>query len=332
MNSLESDKNENELRTEGSGIDLYYLIGALWSYKKFIFLTTTTVAILSIIYVLTATKSYMSKVTLYPITRDQGGPLKELAASLGLGVKPEGYYLPDVIYSRRISKKVMGQKYLVDGQKDSLNLYQLWEIDQNEPSGLELEKALKFLDMCIDVREDKETALITLTVTTNNKKLSADIAQAYVDMITQYLQNELKAQIQSSIFFTGLRLDEVSKEMFDAIEDLILFQEKNSKIASPSLLSELRLKQKNIDIIQNLQELLRKQYELLKIEEERLKPVMNILDPPDQYHKAIKPRKKATVMLNTVLTFLISFVLVLVKEKAERDDIFKKLKKVLGFN
>ncbi len=321
----------NETAESEKGIDVFYLIGILWKYKKPITIITFTAAVLSVVYVLTATRYYMSSVSLYPITKDQGGPLKELAASLGLGAKPEGYYLPDVINSRRIMKQIIDKKYKTISFPDSVNLIQFWELDKLPVSeNMKYEYALRVLRASTGLREDKETTLITLTITTKEKKLSADIVQNYVDAITYYLQNELKSQIKQSIIFTEIRLKEVEKHLLELEADLLEFQEKNAKLISPSLSLQVKKKAKEIQLTTDLEVMLRKQIELLKIEEERSKPVMNILDKPDIYDKHVRPQGRKVAITATTSAFFISFLIFLVYEKEKKVGIIHKLKKSIG--
>jgi len=328
-----TEQNTNENITgpnEDEGINPYYLIKVLWKYKILIIIITFLAALSSVIYVLTATKQYQSIVSIYPITTDQGGPLKELAATLGLGVKPEGYYLPDVIFSRRIMKRVISKKYKVLAFKDSVDLIQYFELDQLPISeNMRYEYAIKSLKLATALREDKETALITLTINTKETKLSADIAQSYIDNITYYLQNELKTQIKQSISFTETRLNEVSVSLENAEEDLLNFQEKNARLTSPFLSLQVKRKLKNISLITDVEVLLRKQLELLKIEEERSKPVMNILDPPDIYEKRTRPLGRKIVINSTFITFILSFLICLTHDNFKNKGIIEKLKGVI---
>lgn len=325
--------DHKEISLSENEIDVYYLISILWRNKIFILSFTFIISSLSIIYVLTATKYYRSFTTMYPITKEQGGPLKEIAASLGLGVKPEGFYLPDVVSSRRIREKIIMKKYKTLAYEDSVNLIQYWEYDKLQLSKNKImDAALLRLQNSTTLKEDKETTLITITVVTKERKLSADIVKAYNETITHYLQTEMKTQIQESIIFTNARLVEVVKELEEKEKDLIEFIEKNTKISSAFLTQELSNKRKNISVTQDVEILLKKQLELLKIEEVRSKPVMNILDLPAIYEKHVRPKGRNTVILSTSISFLFAFMLCLIYEKAKTNNVIIKLKNCIGDN
>lgn len=331
MSDKELNKDKVEEQFNKSEIDIYYIINVLWRYKIFITIFTFVIAVTSIIYVLTTTRYYMSSISIYPITKDQGGPLKEIAVSLGLGVKPDGFYLPDVIFSRRVLKRVINKKYKTEAFKDSVNLIQFWKLDKLELSKNRImDAALYRLKNSMSLREDKETTLITLKAITKEKYLSADIVQSFIDNVTYYLQNELRTKITDSIIFTSERLVQVRVELLEKEHDLLVFKEKNAKLVSPYLSQEHGRKLKAINLIHGVEVLLKKQLELLKIEEVRAKPVMNVLDKPDIYEKHIRPKGRNIVITSTTMAFLISFGLCLLKEKLQRDDIFRNLKESIG--
>jgi len=315
---------------ERNQLDYLYLIEILAKYRKLIIITTFTITVITVIYVLVATKIYVSQVTLYPITKDEGGPLKELSMQLGIGAKPEGYYLPDVLKSNRISKKVILKKYKIENMKDSLNLIQFWEFDQMEVSdNTKIELAISTLSGSIQIKENKETTLITLKVFSTQKELAKQIAEYYYQVVTLYLQEELVSSIRSTITFTEKRLKETKEELLAAETDLILFQEINSKISSPALTIENTRKYFRVQLAKDIYSLLEKQIQLLKIEEVRKKPVLNLLDLPEVSDQHVKPTKRKTVMLSTFLGFIFSFSMALVVEKLKQKKIFSDIKTVI---
>jgi len=117
------------------------------------------------------------------------------------------------------------------------------------------------------------------------------------------------------------------KELLDAESELIEFQDANAQALSPTLSVELKRKFKKIELIQNVVILLEKQLELLKIEEVRERPVVNILDKPDIYDKPIKPQKRRIVTVNTFISFLVAFASTILYEKAKKYQIVNEIKR-----
>jgi len=189
--------NKDIKQTTEESINFIYLIGVLFRYWKFIFAVCFFVGVFSIIYVLVVPPVYQSSVTMYPITKDQGGPLKDLAVSLGMASKSDGFYLHEVLKSRRISKKIIYNKYEIEGQKDSLNLIQFFGLNEMDISeNRKFEATLKAIKNSITISDDKETGLVQITIMLKDKKLCKDIAEYYTVAVTDYLQNEQKNQVK----------------------------------------------------------------------------------------------------------------------------------------
>ena len=311
-------------------IDFFYLLGILWRFKYFIFGVTFVTGVLSIIYVLNATPYYQSTVTLYPVNKDHGGPLKQLAVSLGISNKTSGYYIIDVLRSRRITSEVIYNKYYSVFFPDSVDLIHFLELDGIDVSdSRKYQIASRSLGGAVTIREDKETSLITLSVVTRDKFVSKAIAEKYCEATIRYLNEEERSSISQTIAFTEERLEIVKSQMIKAQNEFIAFQEANISTRSPSLSMQTRQMMKDIELIQSLVVLLEKQLELLRIEEEKEKPVINILDYPVVVDRSVRPRKREVVMINTILSFFISYVVLILHEKAKKYGIYQRIFKEL---
>ncbi|MCK4979140.1 MAG: hypothetical protein KAS62_02035, partial [Candidatus Delongbacteria bacterium] len=285
---IKDSLNGNEINGTNDSIDFYYLIGILFKYKKFIFSITFVVAVLSIIYALLTTPYYISVATIYPVNKDDGGPLKQLSASLGISNRTQGYYIFDVLNSRRIITKIIYSKYKTSFSSDSVNLIQFWKLDKIDISeNRKLEVAMKLLRSKVTMKEDKETALINISAITKDKLLSKSIVVKHCDETINYLNNEEQNSVKQSIQFTINRLDVVKNNLLQTENEIIEFQEENATISSPLLSMELRRKTKNMELARSVVVLLEKQLELLKIEEVRDRPIINILDTPGVRDKPV---------------------------------------------
>jgi uncharacterized protein involved in exopolysaccharide biosynthesis len=325
-NNLDINNENNNSDFAGHQVDFFYLTGVLFRYKSFIFSFTTIAAILSIIYVLVVTPIYQSTVTLYPMNKDDNGPLKQLAVSLGISNKTSGFYIMDVLGSRRIGKEVIYSKYLLDENKDSVNLIQYWELDQYDISEFRIfEQSLRTLRAAVDIKEDKETSLVSITVNTKDPVLCKGIADRYCEAVINYLNNELKSSIIESIKFTEIRLNDVNEKLNRYQQDLVDFQNDNARTNSPTLSMEYKRKYQDVELIQGVVILLEKQLELLKIEEVKEKPIINILDVPDINDKPVEPQKRKVVVVNTIIAFFMSFVGVILKEKSAKYKVYDRL-------
>jgi uncharacterized protein involved in exopolysaccharide biosynthesis len=330
LNLLENVESNSNSEQFGHQIDFYYLFGTLYRYKTFLILFTTSAAILSIIYVLVVTPVYQSQVTMYPMNKEDDGLLKQLAVTLGISNKTSGFYIVDVLESRRISKEVIFSKYKVDEFKDSINLIEFWGFkDLGISENRILELTLRTLKNSIDIREDKETSLVSLKVNTKDKFLSKQIADKYCEKVINYLNYEVKNSIRESIKFSEIRLVDVHINLKQSEQELVEFQSNNAKASSPSFSMELKKKYQDVELLQNVVVLLEKQLELLKIEEVKDKPIVNILDQAEIHDKPIEPQKRRVVMVNTIIAFFLAYTGVILKEKTIKYKVIDKFKSEL---
>lgn len=320
--------------TNGFGqrdIDFYYLIGIFFKYKKLIISITFVIGVLSIIYVLLATPYYLSTATLYPVNKEEGGILKELSQTLGLSNKAKGYYIFDVLQSKRIASEIIYSKYKTVESKDSVNLIEFWELDKLDISeNRKFEAANVMLNSCVNMRENKETYLITISAMTKDKFLSRDIVKNFCDATIRYLNTAQQTATSKSLEFTKERLDYTKMNLDKIQNEIVNFQKENSLIVKPDLSMEIKKKMEDRELLRSVVVLLEKEYELLKIEKVKESPIINILDEPYAGDKPVKPKKRQVVMINTFLGFLLSFVGVILHEKAKKYGVYRTLKKEMS--
>ena len=327
MKKKETLENINQNGFSERSIDFYYLIGILYKYKKLIIGVTFITGVLSIIYVLNATPYYISRASMYPVNKEEGGILKQLSQTLGISNKTRGYYIFDVLKSKRISSEIIYSKFLPYESKDSINLIQFWNLDKlNISENRKLEAATSYLNSKVSMREDKETALITISAVTKDKILSQAIVQKFCDATVNYMNKTQQSSTSKSVEFTGERLKDVKSNLKKLQNDIVIFQKENASTSSPDLSMEVKKKIQEMELLRSVVVLLGKEHELLKIEKVKDSQVINILDYPDIVDKPVKPQKRVVVMINVFLSFLISFTAVILREKAIKYGVLERLK------
>ena len=123
------------------------------------------------------------------------------------------------------------------------------------------------------------------------------------------------------------RLEIVTKKLADAENEIVVYQEDNAQISSPSQSMKIKKKINKMELIRSVVVLLEKQFELLKIEEVRQRPIINVLDTPQITDKPVKPRKREIVMINTILGFFMMYISVILHGKAIKYGIYVKISK-----
>ncbi|HQO10255.1 MAG TPA: GNVR domain-containing protein [Clostridiales bacterium] len=328
-NNITKDNLKNEESIQNSdSIDFFYFIRIIFKYKYFIGIFTFIIAVASIAYVLLAMPIYEASATMYPVQKGQSGPLRELANTFGLANKIEGFNIPEVIKSKTIARLIISKKYKTVAFKDSVNLIQYWQIDKTFTNAeFAMERAIRTLGQNMNVKDDKETYLISIIVRMPERQLAADVANYIATAVTDNLQDEQKKTTAQSREYLETRLNDAEKRLLDIEQEMIEFKEKNYQQNSPSLRAEIIRLERKFTLMQNFVAMLHKQRELILLDEVREKPVVNILDKATITNKPIKPKKREVVVTNTFAAFILSVTLVLLKEKFYTAELIDKIKK-----
>ena len=311
-----SNNIEQNSKTVDAEIDLVEIIKTIWQGRKLIFLVTTIFVVIGVLYALLATPQYQAKLTLYPAGESQNGGLGKLgglASSFGLGgmSSSSGYYIPDVVKSRKILDKVINKKWEIAEFDEPVNLIVFWELEDPDHE-LNAEKAFDKLSKKITVSVDDDSGLITISVETKNAKLSADIANYIGDEVNDYIQHEQKSSTRQSRVYIEERLIKIKDELKEAEENLKEFQKGHRIInESPELQMEILRLKRNVEIKNQVYLTLEQQREIALIEEIKQMPVLNILDKAVTPKLKTKPKKNMIVLISFILGVFISCMLIM---------------------
>ena len=306
--------NTNETNNE---INVTDVILFFIKNKKIIRRSTAFFFILSITYALLATKYYEATISLYPSTSETNSSLaniQNIASSFGLmGANNDAYYIPDVVNSRKIKTEVLLTKWKTEKFNKPVDLIKYWEIEE-ETKNENLREALEEIEDLISTSVDPESGLITISVLMPEKQLAADIADSIGIKIQKYIQFEQRIKSKEDRIFIENRLKETFKELTQTEEKLKIFREKNRILSeSPELQLEYARLQRAVTIKQEVYITLQQQKELAIIEEQKNRPVINILDNAMKPEKKVKPKRILIVLLGTFLGFIMSTIFILTK-------------------
>jgi uncharacterized protein involved in exopolysaccharide biosynthesis len=320
---LEDYKENNNNQQD---IDFIYVVTKLYKHKIFIFSSTILVALFSVLYVLLVTPTYSTTLKMYSTIKGSGGPVNELIVSLGLSTKTSALYLPDLMKSRDVAKNVIKRKYLVD--KDSLSLLEYWKLDKDDISeNMKIDTAIKLFLQAVEVEKNNETELITLTVSIRGDKyLPMQIANALCDEVTLFLQKQYKNVFEVARIYSENRIKQAENELEVLEKEYLEFWERNKKISTPALSVEMNKRKEAFTLVNSVIEMLRKQRELLIIEEIKERPILNIIQQGSVHDRADKPQKRKIVVFNSLIGFFM-FSLLSVAFERYRSEI-PKIKKL----
>jgi len=208
-------------------VDILDILLLLAKHKKFIFFFVLIVSIATVVYVLVVPEYWVSIATILPSQSEKGALSFSGSSLLGLGTSflggsfhTSGTDLITIMKSRTFSEDVIKK----------FNLTEYMELEDSD-SLVVNEKALEFLRENIRTLSlDEESGLISISIETKDKYLSARIANYYRQKLEKYnIENKMSKGKQKRIFLEA-RVDEVKSTLDSLSQELLAFQKENNII------------------------------------------------------------------------------------------------------
>ena len=282
---------------------------------------------MGIAYALLAVPLFLSTTSMYPVGETGTSSsilesnLEGIAETFGIkGLSPmPTYNIPDIINSRRLKKDIISLNWETNAYPDSSNLIQFWEIDKPkwvapkkwlknflpenpypaEPQSEFLENAMEKLDELITV-EEEISGLIVVSVLMKDPGLAADITNYIAFFVKGFISNEQNKEAVKNKKFINNQMLMAKDDLANSESKLTDFFKQNPL---PSGNPDLQLEQgrltRDVEENQAVYITLRQQYEIAKIEVEKDRLLVNVLDIGEAAVKKSRP--------NRVLITLLSF-------------------------
>jgi uncharacterized protein involved in exopolysaccharide biosynthesis len=291
----------------------------IYKERKKILLWNVIVIIISIVYLVFFVKNYYSStIEIFPDSRDKTSNISSLAALAGISIPTGGgtniELFQKIIKSESVLEKLASMKFYVKEKGKKMTLYEFFDLklDKNYPKAeAERIRFLNFfeiMDKKIQTEIDKQSKVLTLTVTLNSSNLSADVANALINLLDEYIRNQRKSYATNTRIYVQKRLNEV-KDSLTYFENLLVnLRERNKIMMAPELLMNEGRIRRQIEILQGVYLELVKQIEVAKIEEIKDIPVVNVKEyAKDPVLKAGPYRTKNLMIIEVVYLLLASF-------------------------
>ncbi|MGA9407998.1 MAG: Wzz/FepE/Etk N-terminal domain-containing protein [Bacteroidota bacterium] len=313
------DNSSLETLSEKPPFNYEELFTVLWGSRKLIGIITISVTVAAIIISLFLPKYYRSTVVILPETNPSKlAGLSNLASLAGVNVGGEvslSRLYPTIVTSEAVLKNVIYQKYRTASFSDSVDLLKIWDLDDKDPQ-LAYELMLKSLRNELEVSLDSKTTVLTISLSTQDPQLSADIVNAIASELDLFVRTKRTTNATEERKWIEGRLIELKGDLEKSENALKDFRENNRRVAdSPQLLLEQERFIREVQINSTLYEELKKQYELAKIEEIKNIPIVNIMDAGRPAAKKEKPRRSIIVFASFFLSFFGGMGFVYLKHK-----------------
>lgn len=296
----------------------------LWNNKWKIILFNFVVAVVTgLILVLFVNNYYTSTVTILPEFGGQGSQLSQFSGvasmfGVNLGESTPVEIYQNLTYSEAVLHPVITKKYSSKNFDEPVTLIKLYEIEPDETLSEEDQKRKMYLDAQFKLSKkiaasvDKKTNILTITVEMPEPQLSAEVANTIASSIDDYVRNKRKTYASEQRFYLEKRVEQIKDSLAQAENELRTFREKNRQALSPSLkLEELRL-MRVIEMRQRIFTEITIQLELVKLDEIKETPVLNIREVAGNPVVKAGPKRSVILLITMVMVFGASLVFVMI--------------------
>ena len=313
----------------------------LWKRKWKLVTFNSIVLVITVLYLLFLAKPYFkSSVTILPNYGNKSsemlGQLSGLASLAGVSVgsaDPTQIY-ENLLKSESVLSPVIYAKYQTEEFEKPVNLIEYLEIKRDKSLNDSLQQRKMFLQAytalskgVITTDVDRMTKILTVTVQMPESKLSADVANNVAKSLDNYIRTQRKSFASAQREYLETRVTQVKDTLNLFEERLKNFREQNRMITqSPELQLEQARLMRNVEIQQTIYGELVKQLELVKLEEVRDTPVVNV----EEYAKEpiIKAGPKRATTLIIIMFFAVVFSSVYYASKDNMKEFIKSVKKL----
>lgn len=299
------------------GIETFtYYLEILIKRRHLIIRIFTGATITMFIIVLTLQPYYVAVTTLLPPEQTDMSPLgalqKGASGLLGLNLNRGGnfseLYAP-IIKSHKVITKVLRTNFkLKKNQKESMLLDILVPEEGNIEKRIDIgykQIVNKFLTLDFD----GSTGIISIYIETKEPQLSADIANKIVYELNEYVLALSLNKAKESKVFIEERLSATQLMLMNAEKMLKVFRETNKRIENSP---DLQLKQgrllREVRVQEQVYLTLKKEFEMVKIDEVKNLPKIRILDEATPPIKKSKPKRRLILVLTVFLSLILGIV------------------------
>lgn len=317
-----------------SSFEVLSLLRSLVKKRKWIYLLVGVTVLATTGFSAFLPNKYVSKAVILPSggAADKLGGLNGFASlignfslgSMGTNLENSSFLYPDILKSRLLSEAVINKVYQYpQGNKlKKQNLLQYFKVKK-------MDSTVKALMGIASFVMDRKTGIIAISVTTNNRYLSAAIANEYISQLENYNLGTRKSKAKGNQDFISRRLEDTKKELKQAEDNLEVFQLKNRNFyaaSSPEISLELARLGREVEVKSKVFLTLIEQYELARVEANKDVPIVQVLDyakPPD---KKAGPNRKMMIAVSFLLSSFVGVAMILSLEFAKtkvRPDEYK---------
>ncbi len=326
MNEQNTHYNQPPRSPQSDEIDLVELIKPIWAHRVQIAIFVFACSFIMAIATFFMNPVYTANTVFICQDEEKGGGavsgLSSLAGQFGFGFDGGGVPLvdvmPKILNSREFFEPLLDEKLVnpETGEKTGLENFLMEPEIQNSYSGDTLVSRLHkaFTDKS-KISKDKDDGSFSLSVNYVNPDIAALLANFITKELNEFYMNFRLEKKDSNVEFLQERVNDANKELKKASAALRKFREKNQVVSSPALMEQQEWFLRDVKVAEEKYLLLRKEFETAKIEKEKAKPVITIIDKAHAPLVRTKPKRKLLVIIAALFSAFLSFLLTIMYER-----------------
>lgn len=295
-------------------VKLSFYLDVLKRHWQAISLSMVAACGLALAYCFLATKTYISQATLLPEEGDPGlaSPLSMLAGNFGLTAPQKGKnsdLYKDVVKSRGFIETLLRERYLTQ-EKDSLAIDSFYNY-RKHPMPKRLDALSKKFSHTLNVAKN-ENGIIVMKLETHDPVYSAELLSAILRHLESYFKEQEARKTEKSLEFIREKLVEKEQQFRASGEKTAAFLAQNQYIdplKTPHLYNKLEGLKREERIQEEIYLLLYKEYEKARIDKQKEKSTMQVLDHPVPALEKEKPKRRKIMATTFAVSFLMAYLL-----------------------
>lgn len=329
-----------ELEMEDREVGVLEVLDVLLKHWRLIVGFPLATAIFAALITLLLPTQYTATTSFVPESSSEGASLPSglsgLASQFGIALpggretSPEFY--SDVLRSRTLVEEVLQTPFADPREGETGRATTLLDLLEIEGDSLaeRLEAGREELQDRTAVRVKSETAVVSVSVETPYRTLSADVANQFVTLLNRFNLETRQSNAKIRREFAQARNAQAETELREAEEALKRFLEENRTfLGSPQLQFQHDRLERQVAIRQEVLTALSREYEQARIQEVNDTPVITVIDAAVPPNEKSSPHRTIIVMVVFVLAGLIAIALTFLLEfvkraQAQGDEDFKQ--------
>ena len=305
----------------------------VWMYRKQLFIVNGIILVLTTLILFFVIKPYFqSKIFIMPDYGNKSSDLLSqfsgLASLAGVNVNDNSSTLlyQTIITSETVMSDAIYQQYHTKAYKDPVNLIQYFALEPDESLPDSVQKRKLFLKMykiltkeLIEADYDRQTKILMVMAEMPESELSAEVANSLVVSLDKYVRTQRKSYATEQRKYLEARVKQVKDTLTNCEESLKRFREKNRQILqSPEQQLEQARLVRNFEIQQAIYSELIKQLELIKLQEIKDTPVVNVCEYAKEPVLKFGPPRVLIIICTLLCSFILSSGWILSRNKIRR--------------